>query len=433
VGISTIKVKNDSEKKSTDKGRNYGGCWPTKEQQLLLQASLLQGNVAIDAWHKWKSIVDLNNIDPGSYRLFPLSFFNLRFNGIEDPLMNIFQWVYRLTRGKNEILLKNISELLKHFHKEGIQIMLLKGTSLTLLYYKDCGLRPMIDFDMLVRTEEASDAIRLLTKLGWRSTMTPLKGFIKIGVLTKLGWTPKERRLEDFSKEYISVRHAHDFINPDKFTIDLHWHLLHGYNDVNADFDFWHAAVRTTVNEVPTLVLNPTDLLLHVCGHGVKWNYVPPIRWIADAITILNNTADEINWDRMISLAERHRLILPIKEALNYLRSVFQTPVPETVLKELRTFSISRTEYFEYRTRTRSPGILDGLLELHLLYRFYSRQTGKANVFWKIVRFPKFLQHVFGMDRIWDLMLYVLFELIRRIIQMLAFFKRYLQNMIAKK
>lgn len=421
------------EKNSTHTARNYGGCWPTKEQQLLLQASLLQGNVATDAWHKWKSIVDLNNIDPGSYRLFPLSFINLGFNGIEDPLMNIFQWVYRLTRDKNEILFKNISELLNHFHNEGIQIMLLKGTSLILLYYKDYGLRPMIDFDMLVHTEEASDAIKLLTKLGWRSTITPLKGFIKIGFLTKLGWIPKERPLEDFSKEYISVRHAHDLINPDKFTIDLHWHLLHGYNDVNADSDFWDGAVRTTVNEVPTLVLNPTDQLLHVCAHGVKWNSVPPIRWIADAVTIVNNAQDGINWDRMIFLAQRHQLILPIKGAMNYLRSFLQTPVPETVLKELRTFSISKTEYFEYRIRTRPPRVLDGLLELHLLYRFYSRQTGKANVFWKIVRFPKFLQHVFGMDRLWHLILYVLFEFIRRIIQMMESFKQSFQKITAKR
>jgi hypothetical protein len=421
------------EKGSTCKRSSYGGSWPTKEQQLLLQASLLQGNVATDAWDKWKSIVDLNNVDPGSYRLFPLSFVNLRFNGIDDPLMNIFQWVYRLTRDKNEILFKNISELLNHFHYEGIQVILLKGASLILLYYKDCGLRPMIDFDMLVRTEETSDAIKLLAKLGWRSTITPLKGFMKIGFLKKLGWTPKERQLEDFSKEYISVRHAQDFINPEKFTIDLHWHLLHGYNDVYADSDFWDAAVRTRVNEVPTLVLNPTDQLLHVCAHGVKWNSVPPIRWIADAITILNNSQFEINWERMISLAQRHRLVLPIKEALKYLRSVLHAPVPETILQELRTFSISKTEYFEYRTKIRPPGVLDGLLELYFLYGSYSRQIGKRNLFVRIAGFSKFLRHIFGMDRLWHLILYASFELVRRNVQVMSYFKQYLQNMIAKK
>jgi hypothetical protein len=420
------------EKKSQYKASNYGGCSPTKEQQLLLQASLLQGSVATDAWQTWKSIVDLNDIDPGSYRLFPLLYFNLRVNGIEDPLINIFQWVYRNTLDKNKMLFQNISELLNCFYNKGIQVMLLKGASLILLYYKDYGLRPMIDVDILVRTEKALDAIKLLAELGWRSTITPLKGFTKISFLSKLGWTPKERPFKDFSKEYFSVRHAHDFINPDKFTIDLHWHLLHGYNDVNADLDFWDGAVETRVDNAPAFALNPADLLLHVCAHGVRWNSVPPIRWIADAITILNNAKEEINWDRAIALAKRHRLILPIKEAFNYLRSFLLVPVPETVLEELQTFSISKTEYFEYRVRTRPPGLLDGLLELHLLYGFYSRQIGEANVLRKIVMFPKFLQHIFGMDRLRYLILYVLFELIRRIIQNMTSLKQGFQKILPK-
>ncbi|MCI0453372.1 MAG: nucleotidyltransferase family protein [Candidatus Dadabacteria bacterium] len=413
-----------------DAKNNYGGCWPTKEQRLLLQASLLQGNVATDAWLTWKSTVDLNNIDPGSYRLFPLLYFNLRLNGIEDPLMNIFQWVYRNTLNNNRMLFQKIPELLNCFYNEGIQIMLLKGASLTLLYYRDYGLRPMIDVDMLVHTEKALDAIKLLTKLGWRSTITPLKGFTKIGFLSKLGWTPKERQFEDFSKEYFSVRHAHDFINPEKFTIDLHWHLLQGYNEVNADLDFWDGAASTRVDNIPAVALNPTDLLLHVCAHGVRWNPVPPIRWIADAITIVNKAQEEINWDRMIALVKRHRLILPIKEALSYLKAFLLVPVPETVLDELQTFSISKTEFFEYRVRTRSPGVLDGLLELHLLYGFYSRQIGEANILRKIVMFPKFLQHVFGMDRLWHLILYVLFEFIRRIIQNMTSFKQGFQKIL---
>jgi hypothetical protein len=416
-----------------DAKNNFWGCWPTKEQQLLLQASLLQGNVATDAWLTWKSIVDLNNIDPGSYRLFPILYFNLRLNGIEDPLMNIFQWVYHNTLCKNRMLFQNISELLNCFYNEGIQIMLLKGTSLILLYYKDYGLRPMIDVDILVHTGETSDTIRLLSKLGWNSTITPLKGFTNIGFLSKLGWTPRERPFEDFSKEYFSVRHAHDFVNPNKFTLDLHWHLLHGYNDENSDFDFWDGANKTRIDDFPAFALNPTDQLLHVCAHGVRWDPVTPIRWIADAVTILKKAQHEIDWDRMIALVKSHRLILPIKEALCYLRAYLLAPVPETVLEELQTSSISKTEFFEYRVRTRPPGVLDGLLELHLLYGFYSRQTGKANVFRKIATFPKFLQHVFGMDRFRHLILYALFELMRRIIKKVEPFKKSLQKVMAKR
>ena len=71
-----------------------GGCWPTWEQESLLKAALLQGEEAIKAWHKWKSRVDVDQLDPGSLRLLPLLYRNLRTHGVEDPLMNRFKGIY---------------------------------------------------------------------------------------------------------------------------------------------------------------------------------------------------------------------------------------------------------------------------------------------------------------------------------------------------
>jgi hypothetical protein len=50
-----------------------GGCWPTEQQELLLKAALLKGEPAIQAWERWVSQVDINDLDQGSLRLTPLA------------------------------------------------------------------------------------------------------------------------------------------------------------------------------------------------------------------------------------------------------------------------------------------------------------------------------------------------------------------------
>ena len=127
-----------------------GGFWPTRHQELLLQACLLQGKEALDAWCKWKSTTDVDRLDIGSLRLMPLLYRNLQAHGVEDNLMNKFKGVYRFTLYKNHMLLHNMANVLAGFYDTGIQAMVLKGVALTLLHYRDYGLRPMEDLDVLI-------------------------------------------------------------------------------------------------------------------------------------------------------------------------------------------------------------------------------------------------------------------------------------------
>ncbi|MGH7850625.1 MAG: hypothetical protein ACREOP_10035, partial [Thermodesulfobacteriota bacterium] len=100
--------------------RNYGGCWPTPGQELLLRACLSTGNEASDAFLEWKASADIGAVDPGSYRLFPLLYVNLKSMGIDDPLMNIFGWVYAKTASNNRTLYGRLSALLSELGGRGM-------------------------------------------------------------------------------------------------------------------------------------------------------------------------------------------------------------------------------------------------------------------------------------------------------------------------
>lgn len=382
-----------------------GSCWPTKQQELLLQASLLKGSDALEALHKWKSAVDTDQLDLSSYRLLPLLYRNIRAHNMTDPLMNIFKGVYRSTWYKNQLLFHNMANLLRFFHEAGIQTMILKGAALTVLYYKDHALRPMQDFDVMVPIEQI---------------------FAAINLLRNLHWTPISELTNDLLDTYLSTRHAYTFVDAANHEFDLHWHLLYECLETNADDDFWDAAVPIRVSDVSTCTLNPTDQLFHVCVHGIRWNYVPPLRWIADAMMILN-TSPTIDWDRLIVQAQKRRLILPLRDSLVYLRDLLNAPIPSGFLNNIHNMSVSDSELGrEYNARIGpiKSGWIGWIGNLPELWSYYSRMTSSFSLLRSLVGFLRFLQFVWEADYFWQIPFYAAFRAMRRTWKMVVWYKR---------
>lgn len=372
--------------------RRDGGCWPTKQQELLLQASLLKGKDAIEAWNKWKSRVDVNRLDQSSRQLLPLLYRNL--HNVEDPLMDMFKGIYRLNWYKNQMLLNDITPVLNALHNDNIKTMILKGAALTLIHYKDYGIRYMEDFDVLVETEQASAAIELLKTLGWR---------------------PISRPLNAFNKEYFSVRHSHGFEDDYGRQFDLHWYLFPECCFENSNNAFWSGAVSTEFHNISTLALNPTDQLLHVCVHGVNWAPVPMLRWIADAVVVMNTAQYQIDWDRLIAQTKKLRLILLIKDALTYIQDLLHVPIPPAFLQSLKRMPVSRLERMEYHTRTRPPGLMGGLPIKWFRYLRHSPPANKPVSLFNFIGFSRFLQHYWGIDHLWQVPFHIVSKGARRV------------------
>lgn len=354
----------------------YEGSWrPTAQQELLLRAALLKGSDAVDAWEEWKSVIDVESLDPASHRMLPLLYRSLQIQGIKDPSMGKYKGVYRRTWYKNQVLFHAIASLLDSFAGAGIETMVLKGAALIVLNYRDIGLRPMNDFDVLVRMEQVLPAIRLLQEEGW----VPME------------FVP--------TVKYISVSYSHGFRDGKGQEIDLHWHVLAQSREIDADDDFWEGAITAGIHDVTTRALNPTDQLLHVCIHGARWNSTPPIRWIADAMTVLTTCQGEIDWDRLIAQARKRRLALPLRETLGYLQSAFDAPVPLEALRNIQGTPVPWIERIEYRVNNGPPTRWNAVLDL---WCQHSRLMKDSNLLYKLLRFPTFLQSIWGRS-LWKL------------------------------
>ena len=352
------------------------GWRPTQLQELLVQAALLQGDQAIQAWERWERGLVFDTLDPCSRQLLPLLHRNLRAHGIDHPLMERFKGIHRYTWYKNQLMLNKTAQWLRAFHDAGIETMLLKGAALVLLHYDTYGLRPMRDVDVLVHTDKAVVAMDLLKELGF---------------------TTQSSALVELTMSYV---HAKEFKDQDGNGFDLHWNALRECRQADADDAFWNNAVITEINDVPTHALSPTDQLLHVCVHAARWEAVPRLIWIADAMTILNS-APSIDWDRLILCGRKRRITLLLRDTLAYLHNLLDAPIPATVLQRLRETPISKAERIEYGVANRpSDGAAGRARTLWLMYRWYAQSPNGADLQHQRFGFARFLQHYWAVPHL---------------------------------
>jgi len=250
--------------------------------------------------------------------------------------------------------------------------MMLKGAPLSLRYYGDLGLRPMADIDLVVRRGDASAAMDLLRRESWRPAT-------------------------DRPETLIPILHATGFAKDAAHSLDLHWQLMPECPEPNADRGYWERSVPLELEGEPTRTLAPTDQLLHVCVHGASWNPSPPIRWVADAMMILGSDGVQIDWGLLVAIAREHRLVLPMRDTLTYLRGEMGASIPDEALSTLRQSPVSNMDLLAYRAKTGHSRFLGSLPMICLSYAVHTR---KANFGIRTLRFPRYLQACLGTPRL---------------------------------
>ncbi len=372
---------------------NEPGCWPTRDQELLLRAALWQGDRVLDSWNEWRRSVNIDVIDYGSHRMVPQLYRNLQRHGVKDPLMDRLKGVYRYYHYKNELLMHRVSSLLAAFEEAGIETMVLKGAALIQLYYRESGLRPMLDADVLVHAHQAEQAMEVLTRSQWK----PLRYR-----------QPQQR---------IPIVHSTPFEDSGGRQVDLHWHLFWECFSAKDDYDYWEQAIPIKIGGVQTLALSPTDQLLHTCWHGARWNEVPPIRWVADAMSILAASSAEINWPSLLKKAQRHRIILPVRDSLTYLKKTFDAPVPDTLLQSMAAVRISRIERENYEVTLNPMAPPTTSRILRMLYYDYRWLSSSTTSRFKTLAFVKHLQARWNIESPWRVPLYMSMRMARRVLK----------------
>lgn len=333
------------------------GPWPSPIEERVLTAGF---GAEDDARAALASCIDA----AGTPRLLP--FVERRWGAQTPPaLAEIARRVYLTSWRQNHERMAQLGLVLGAFRERGIDCLLLKGAALVLRHYRDYGLRDMADFDLLIRTGDLQPAVR---------------------VLLDMGWTAEEGCTPEAILRQARVRHAWQFSRGEEASCDLHWRpVARCFSPLVSD-SFWNHAETGDLAGVPLKFPSATEQLFHISVHAMQWDWKAHTFWVADALTVLNGS-QQVDWDRVRTLAEAARMQARLYAALEYLGSHFPAPVPKRALAAPRW---ERREY-ELLLKPCPLGMVDSIA-WHI-YNF--RRLRPFDAGWKrtpvLLGFPQYL------------------------------------------
>jgi hypothetical protein len=371
--------------------------WPTASQRLLLKAALGEGESALCAWEEWQAANDINNLDHASFFVLPQLFLNLRRLGVDHPGLETLRGIYRYTWCKNQKATRSFIEVLRLFEDCKITSVLLKGAPLVLFHYEDLGGRLMNDIDLLIREVDLPAAAALLRDSQWRLTK-PLP-----------------------PRDFVPFVHAASYTHPRWMELDLHWRAFTVDCPPDVEARLWDRVLHREVQGLTVRMPDATDLLLLTCYHGRKGDVHTACRWVIDAAMLLKGTDSIIDWNALMERAEQTRLLVPLRDALTYLRQEFDAAVPDDVLQ--RAWGVpatpqDRTRYEKLLAGFRLRGLsLWGLLGFHWTrYASVRRARGQHAGLLGFARYLlAFHQWDFRVERRWQVPFVMVAKLLARL------------------
>jgi hypothetical protein len=266
--------------------------------------------------------------------LAPLLYSMARALPVPGPVLERLRvaWV----SGRRQFLLgsQQLTRVLSAFEHEGVPVIPLRGPALAELLYRDPGLRPFTDLDLLIHADHLPRALSLLSGLGYRHMEAGLP------LTHELTW-----------------RHAASFTAeaPGEIPIDLHWGIVDypgvGWAAGIAHQVLWDRAARVEKADGVRWELCPEDLLITLALHFAVHHALSGLLWQLDLALVVHRYAGTLEWDAVIERTRRWRIRGSVFFALREIRDRLEAPVPAWVLDRLRPWGLRPALYDWLRQR----------------------------------------------------------------------------------
>lgn len=345
-----------------------GSFWPSKAQQLLLRAVLLEGEAGDKAWRALEPSFDSRRFESGSLGLLALLYERY---GAGDPRLARLKGVRRFLWYQNQIGLEVLRDALERLRRRDVPTIVLGGAAMIERYYGRLGVCPLVEPAVLVPPDRASASADALGEAGFRPS------------------AHRSGRRQSYTR---------DRGNPQQ-NITVNYRLapeLAPLSDGSAPDAVWGAAEPIDMQGNPAFALAATDELLTTCVVGARSRPRADFQWIVDAATIMRARGSSVDWQRLVAEAARRRCALRLRDALVFLVDVLEAPVPRATIDALEAVSATSRERIAHRLAGRGArvgGNLPATLAAHLV-------TGRDDSLPQlVVGLPHFLGAEWGLER----------------------------------
>jgi hypothetical protein len=212
--------------------------------------------------------------------------------------------------------------------KNNIQFVALKGIYLQHVLYKNPGLRPMVDIDILI---------------------SPNKLLLAREILIKMGGT----EIFNDQSEYInSLRHQSFPIILKGISIEIHRNIVDSFDNlVSIDQQLiFKESIPYTIGDVKCMVLSNELLLVHLCHHVFSTLQGGTVRLISyfDIHFLVEKSGKVLEWNKIKGLCEKSGAFHSVSKTLSIVKHLFETQyIPEYFL----TDKTSLNDYIQLLTK----------------------------------------------------------------------------------
>jgi hypothetical protein len=243
---------------------------------------------------------------------------------------------YHHHQARNRSLRSEFAELIGPLMAEVPRIVVRKGMYLAHVVYQDPGVRPMMDLDLLVEREHATEAVKVLEELGYASG-TPTANLRRV--------TPLPRDQQMYWRLY--VNNLPPYFRPTSdplvnlFAVDFSVGLFLSPQQ-------WAASTTEVIDRAQPIDIQgcaalgqaPEDLVLDLCAHLYKESttlrYMHRLKFqrliqYCDLRETLTCFADVFDWGRFLTTCDKYEASSTVHFALAHLELLFPGTVPEHV------------------------------------------------------------------------------------------------------
>jgi hypothetical protein len=228
-----------------------------------------------------------------------------------------------------------IAEMLAAFGSAGIRAIPLKGAHLALFVYRDIGMRPMVDVDILVRREDIPTAEKLLSEAGYATREHIPSAYKFLGVDGDAG--APEHLIERYRNHH---HHLHPLGSARGIRLlDVHWTLVSPALPFRIDAEgLWQRAGIQALDGREVRVLCPEDTILHCALHASfcdKFRF-HGLRPLCDLAAVVGRFHDTLDWDALSARAREWNADRFVYLALRLSGDLLGVNIPDAALALLK-------------------------------------------------------------------------------------------------
>lgn len=299
--------------------RRIGRAGPNAWEMDLLRAATLDADRAAAAWRRWSSS---HTVDDASHRavdLLPAVSAHLppEVLGTEaDRLRGLRRRIWAETQFRHAVLNGAVAVLAPL----GIRPLLTKGAALSTTVYREPGIRPMFDVDIVVGPERFDEAMDAFGSAGWH----------------------RPARIDN------PFDHAVELYDPQHRAIDVHRWVVFPRFAPAPETDWMERAVPHQVRGDEVTRFRCADEMVLAILHGLLVSGASSVRWPLDVVNAARSgpVVDGIEpvrfWDEVVESASAIGTGPVVADALEMCRVELDAAVPADAVERLAAAELDR-------------------------------------------------------------------------------------------